>query len=142
MNLALQRFPSERGATIGHLYVDGEWECYTLEDLVREVKIPRETAIPAGTYEVIVDVSPSFSRRAGHKVWLPRLLNVPGYEGVLIHPGNTADHTDGCILPGTSIGQIDGKPAVLGSQAAFEQLFAKIRYATRVTLEVRDAHPF
>lgn len=82
--------------TIGKLYVDGVYFCDTLENPVRPdgVKIPNETAIPYGTYEVIVNFSPKFKRI------LPRLLNVPMFDGILIHRGNSVKDTSGCILVG------------------------------------------
>lgn len=84
--------------TIGHLEVDGKYFCDTLEDRVRDLtsekKIPGQTAIPAGVYEVVVNISPRFKRK------LPRLLNVPGFDGILIHRGNTPEDTAGCILVG------------------------------------------
>ena len=105
MKLLLRRIARKAGYTIGKLYIDGTYFCDTLEDTDRlnkgmsagEIaakKIPNQTAIPEGTYKVIVNVSPKFKRL------LPRLVNVPGYEGVLIHRGNTAADTAGCILVG------------------------------------------
>ena len=91
--------------TIGTLEVDGKYFCDTLEDRVRDLsrekKVPGETAIPAGRYEVIVNISPRFKRK------LPRLLNVPGFEGILIHRGNTPEDTAGCILVGEN--KVKGK---------------------------------
>lgn len=82
--------------TIGKLYVDGVYFCDTLEDTVRPdgIKIPGQTAIPYGTYKVIVNFSPKFQR------FLPRLINVPDFEGILIHRGNSSNDTSGCILVG------------------------------------------
>lgn len=98
MQLKLIRKYKKPGYTIGILSVDGRYLCETLEDRVRnlphEPKIPGHTAIPAGRYEVVVNISPRFKRK------LPRLLAVPGFDGILIHRGNTAGDTAGCILVG------------------------------------------
>lgn len=96
MELLLQRIAKKSDYTIGRLFVDGRYLCDTLEDCVREpgVKVPGETAIPAGRYRVIVNVSPKFGRE------LPRLLDVPGFEGILIHKGNSARDSAGCVLLG------------------------------------------
>lgn len=127
MKLALERtWPSEE-CTIGALYLDDKLECFTLEDVVREIpgasvkdwKIPGATAIPAGLYQVVITPSPRFGRE------LPLLLDVPGFEGVRIHPGNTAEDTEGCILLGTS----RGVDSVHQSRKAFEKLFVKIQDA-------------
>ena len=96
MELLVQRIAKRSDYTIGRLFVDGRYVCDVLEDRVREpgVKIPGETAIPAGRYRVIVNVSPKFGRE------LPRLLDVPGFEGILIHRGNSPKDTEGCLLVG------------------------------------------
>lgn len=98
MKLLLRRIAMRDEYTIGRLYIDGEYICDTLEDrvrdLTREPKVPGQTAIPAGTYEVVVNISPKFRRL------LPRLLNVPHFDGILIHRGNTAADSAGCILVG------------------------------------------
>ena len=98
MELVLERRYLKPSYTIGGLSVCGTRFCDTLEDRVRDLKqepkVPRATAIPAGRYEVIVNRSPRFGRD------LPRLLDVPGFEGILIHRGNTAKDTAGCILVG------------------------------------------
>ena len=98
MRLILRRLYLKTDYTIGKLYMDGKYFCDTLEDQVRDLtkerKIPGRTAIPAGAYEIVVNVSPRFKRK------LPRLLDVPGFDGILIHRGNTAEDTAGCILVG------------------------------------------
>lgn len=98
MELNLKRIALREDYTIGRLFIDGQYWCDTLEDRVRdlgkEAKVPGRTAIPKGTYDVVVNVSPKFKRL------LPRLLRVPRFDGVLIHRGNTAADTAGCILVG------------------------------------------
>lgn len=106
MKLRVERLWKKPAYTVGRLYVDGKLYCNTLEDVVRdltkEAKVPGKTAIPAGTYKVIFNWSPKFGRN------LPRLLNVPHFDGILIHPGNTADDSAGCILVGknTEVGRL------------------------------------
>lgn len=98
--------------TIGSLSIDGKKFCDTLEDRVRDLnkngvfdgdekKVYGKTAIPYGTYDVVVDYSPKFKRE------LPRLQNVRHFEGILIHRGNTAEDSAGCILVGEN--KVKGK---------------------------------
>lgn len=119
MELLLTRFIFNEECTIGQLEIAGRFECWTLEDVVREVKIYGKTAIPAGAYKIIINRSNRFKRD------LPLLLNVPNFEGIRIHSGNTAGHTEGCIL----VGQIKGQYSIARSRAAFNQLFAKMKRA-------------
>lgn len=94
MKLFLQRIAQTPEYTIGRLEINGKFFCHTLEDAVREQKIAGKTAIPEGTYKVVVNRSPRFKRD------LPLLLDVPYFEGIRIHRGNTAKDTSGCILVG------------------------------------------
>ena len=121
MELLVQRIARKSEYTIGRLFVDGKYLCDTLEDRVREpgVKIPGETAIPAGRYRVIVNVSPKFGRE------LPRLLDVPGFEGILIHRGNSAKDSSGCLL----VGENREKGRVVNSTG----------YEVRLTKMIKDA---
>lgn len=94
MKIKVNRIYKGETYTIGKMYLNGEYFCDTLEDAVRSVKIPNETAIPAGTYKVEVTYSPKFKRD------LPLLIDVPDYTGIRIHNGSNKDHTSGCILVG------------------------------------------
>ena len=117
MQLVLERNASDVEATIGKLYIDDVFFCYTLEDVQRDVKIQNETAIPTGTYKVLITMSPKFKRL------LPLLIDVPGFDGIRIHPGNTAKDTDGCILVGDSF----TRDFVTNSVTTFNKLFDKIK---------------
>lgn len=127
MEITVQRGASNKGATIGQMRIDGVHLCFTLEDTVREVvgcavatwKIPGATAIPAGRYQVIVNESTRFGRL------MPLLVNVPGFTGVRIHPGNTSADTEGCIL----LGLTTAANLVYQSRAAFEQFFKQLQAA-------------
>jgi hypothetical protein len=124
MKIQVVRTQCGATCTIGEMLVDGEHECWTLEDVVRPdgaAKVFGQTAIPYGTYPVVITFSPHFQRD------LPLLVGVPNFEGVRIHPGNTAADTEGCLLVGT------GKTAssVTGSRDAFNALFPKIGNAIR-----------
>ena len=124
MIITIKRLYKSENSTIGEMSIDGKWECYTLEDKERDVKIKSETAIPKGTYKVIINQSNRF------KKLLPLLLKVPNFEGVRIHPGNSNHDTEGCIL----VGRTRSKDFIGQSRKAFESLFAKMKLAKEITL--------
>ena len=124
MKIEVKRLHRTENSTIGELLIDGVWECNTLEDKERDVKIKNETAIPRGTYKVIINQSNRFKRL------LPLLLNVPNFEGVRIHSGNTNHNTEGCIL----VGRTRSKDFIGQSRKAFDSLFAKMQKAKEITL--------
>lgn len=118
MKLRLERLEQWPAYTMGLLYVDGAHECWVLEDPVRPdgEKVPGNTAIPAGTYRVVVDMSQRF------KKIMPRLLDVPGFEGVRIHSGNTVEDTQGCLL----VGMVRAGASVMRSRDAYMALLPKL----------------
>lgn len=122
MKLHVIRHDKTPARTIGRLDINGDDFCWTLEDAVRTgPKIYGQTAIPAGTYTVQLTMSNRFKRV------LPLLVNVPGFEGVRIHPGNTAADTDGCILVG--MGRTDD--TITQSRVAFDELFQRLDQASK-----------
>ena len=132
MKITVIRDQLTSDATLGQLLIDGVFECYTLEDYVRQEDAPKvfgKTAIPYGEYDVVITHSPHFGRD------LPLLCAVPNFEGVRIHPGNTPADTEGCLLVGVE----RGDDSVYRSRAAFDALFPKIRDALdkgeKVTIE-------
>ena len=133
MQLQLIRNVFTDQSTIGELSVNGAFECFTLEDKVRPIKIKGETAIPAGTYEVAVTFSNKFQK------FLPLLLDVPNFDGIRIHTGNTAKDTLGCIL----VGQGKGVDSISSSRLAFAPLFEKLQGVIRtekVFIEIIEQH--
>ncbi|MBQ6097903.1 MAG: hypothetical protein IJK99_09170 [Bacteroidales bacterium] len=152
MKIKVERRWRKDTYTIGRLYVDGVFFCNTLEDKdrglkqtdplasIKKRKVYSETAIPIGTYTVAMDVvSPKYAAVAYYKKLnggkMPRVLNVPGYEGILIHPGNSALDTAGCLLVGqnTVVGRLTN------SRATFEKLYSKMLAAhkrgEKITIE-------
>jgi len=136
MKLRLERQILSDECTIGELSVDMVPECWICEDCDRhlednpDAKIKGKTCIPRGTYNVVITPSARFKRD------LPLLEGVKGFDGIRIHPGNSAADTEGCLLPGK--GHTD--KTVTESRAAFNALFAKIQQALQdgdtVTIEV------
>lgn len=138
MELLVKRRYKGSAYTIGSLYVNGVYECDTLEDPdrgltsemslkeIKSKKIYGNTAIPTGKYSVSMSVvSPRFKDRSWAKPYsgkIPRLLDVKGYEGVLIHVGNKATDTSGCIL----VGENKIKGQVLNSTACFMELMTQL----------------
>lgn len=130
MKLQLKRIALQDTYTIGKLYIDGEYFCDTIEDKVRdlnkngvfdngEVKVKCKTAIPYGQYEIAWAYSQRFKR------YTPRLLNVNSFDGVLIHAGNTAQDTEGCII----LGQNKVKGKVINSREFVNKLYPIIKNA-------------
>ena len=138
MEIELTRQHFDDRSTIGSLSLDGKFECFTLEDCDRHLENPQKgvkvyghTAIPRGKYKIIINRSTRFQRD------MPLLLQVPYFEGIRIHSGNTDKDTDGCILVGDS----RGNDYVGESRVAFGRLFDKLQAAIdageEITIEVK-----
>jgi hypothetical protein len=124
MKITVQRDIFTDKSTTSKVYVNDRFQCYGLEDKDRRIeeggeKVYGQTAIPRGTYKVIIDFSQRFQRP------LPHILDVPGFTGVRIHPGNTAADTHGCLL----VGATRNNDAVLSSRFAFDRLMEQIESA-------------
>lgn len=155
MNILIERKWKKETYTIGNLYINGTKFCNTCEDKdrhltqdmplskIKEVKIADVTAIPTGTYKVRMDV---ISSKYSLKPWyysnchggrVPRIENVPGFSGVLIHTGNTAKDSSGCVL----VGKNDVVGMVTNSKAIFLQLYKKMYEAYKrnesITLTIK-----
>ena len=140
MELIVERKYKKQSYTIGNLYIDGVFFSNTLEDAdrgldnsmsierIKELKKPSITAIPRGTYEVTLDItSPKYSKVQFYREVcngkVPRLLNVKGFEGVLIHAGNTDKDSAGCLL----VGQNKVKGQVVNSRETFKELYKLLK---------------
>ena len=123
MELKLNRIFLGSSATIGELWVNDTHLCDTLEDRVRPEgeKIYGKTAIPEGTYEMVLSYSPRF------KKILPEILNVPNFSGIRIHTGNSSKDTEGCILVGTWDGEKEDW--ISDSKIAFNELMSLLQKA-------------
>lgn len=135
MNLRLERFLSDDDTTLGSLYVDTRWVCFTCEDEFRPVKLAKETRISAGTYRLKLRAEGGFHERylakfgpQFHKgmIWLQ---DVPGYQWVLIHIGNTDEDTEGCLLVGAGANAVHGSLSISNSLAAYQKLYPLVRDA-------------
>ena len=133
MKLDVIRHQFGTDATNGLLFIDGVFECFTLEDEVRDVKVHSETAIPLGEYEIkfrtVGGFHTKYTSRYGamHKGML-ELQNVPNFKYILIHTGNTDEHTAGCLLLGETQQDLDkGKDGFVGGSGdAYKKAYPKI----------------
>lgn len=141
MKLTLKRIALRSTYTIGKLYIDDAYFCDTLEDTVRdtnksgkfdngEQKVKGKTAIPYGTYEIKWTYSPRF------KKYTPQLMNVPSFEGIRVHAGNTSADTEGCLI----LGENKQVGKVLNSRATINKFYPIIKEACsngKVTIEIK-----
>lgn len=151
MKILLDRFFKGPKYTVGHLYIDGKYFCDTIEDVdrgllnsmplseIKAKKIPSKTAIPRGTYKITLDVvSPKYSKRDYYikvcKGKVPRILNVKGFEGILLHTGNSEESSAGCIILGEN--KVKGK--VINSKVTFEKFYKELlKDKDNITIEIK-----
>jgi len=149
MKLKLIRISSQRDSTNGILYIDDKFACYTLEDEQRKIKVKAETAIPLGIYEIAFRKTGGFHNRYSSRFkaihhGMLELQNVPDFEYILIHCGNTDEHTAGCILVGDSQENNELMPdGFIGkSTQAYKRIYPLIASALlnneKVTIEIID----
>lgn len=155
MQLLLRRIAKRDTYTIGWLYINGKKFCDTVEDKdrgltqntplaeIKKKKVYAQTAIPTGTYTITMNViSPKFSKRDYYRRncnggRVPRLLNVPGYDGVLIHIGNSATASAGCILVGenTQVGKVLNSTNTFGK--LYKELDAANKRGEKITITIQ-----
>jgi hypothetical protein len=135
MELKVLRYSDNGESTLGLLFIDGEFECYTLEDEYREIKIKHETRVPDGTYGIEYRTVGGFHERYKtrygnlHKGML-HVQDVPGFEYILIHSGNNDDHTSGCLLVGNTANNNKIQDGFIGdSRTAYKKLYRKVSRA-------------
>ena len=146
MDLRLERLVSDKESTVGALFVDGEFLCWTLEDGFRAQKVAKETRIPAGAYRINLrtegGMHPRYKERFGslHRgmLWLQ---DVPNFEWVYLHVGNNHEHTEGCILVGESVNARRGDMSLQASRDAYRKLCMMVMDAASVghlTIDIVD----
>lgn len=129
MNLLVQRYKSTPNATLGKLFIDGVFECYTLEDEFRAVKVRGETRIPTGKYKLALrtegETHLKYAQRFPdiHRGML-HVTNVPGFQWILIHIGNTEKDTEGCLLVGAD--RDEQKMTIGRSSVAYRKMYPKV----------------
>lgn len=147
MKLLLQRLQHTSEETVGKLSIDGKFACYILEDQPQKVKVKHETRIPAGTYKIKLRTFGGFHEK--YKVKFPKihkgmlwLQDVPNFDSILMHLGNTDDNSSGCLLFGTNINTHNGRITVTESTKAYTRVYPEIareiEKGNEVTIEIKD----
>ena len=133
MKLQVVRTQFGKDATNGLLFIDGVFECYTLEDQYQAVKVMHETCIPEGTYDIKFRKTGGFhakysARYKNAHYGMLHLQDVPGFTYILIHTGNTDEHTSGCLIVGETQQDLDiNFNGMVGSSAvAYKKMYSKV----------------
>lgn len=161
MDIILHRSFLGKDYTIGHIYIGGSVFCDTIEDVdrdidqttplahIRQKKVYGNTAIPTGRYKVELSPSPKYQKKAltdsyfrQYANTMPHLLNVPGFSGILIHPGTTEKDTEGCVIVGRNL--VKGK--ILQSRDTFSRLYSMLSETERrgedIYITITHVKPF
>jgi len=133
MRLELNRVKDDGVTTLGTFNVDGEFECFAIEDTTREVKVVGETCIPTGEYEIKLrdagGMTKKYASRYDFHEGMLWLQDVPGFKWVYIHTGNKASHSEGCILVNDMCDSTTGDITGGKSRTAYARLYKKILVA-------------
>lgn len=152
MNLIAVRLNDNGKNTLGKLFIDGKFQCYTLEDTWRPQKIQHLTRVPAGTYDITLRTEGGFHQKyanhsnqniRNHHEGMLWIRNVPGYEFILIHIGNYEINTSGCLLVGKDYAFGDKGRMITYSAVAYAEMYPKVADAInqgeKVTITILDA---
>ena len=133
MKLQVVRTQFGKDASNGMLFIDGKFECYTLEDQYQAVKVMHETCIPEGTYDIKFRKTGGFHAKYSERYknahyGMLHIQDVPGFTYILIHTGNTDEHTSGCLIVGETQQDLDinFNGMVGSSTVAYKKLYAKV----------------
>ena len=135
MKVSVLRYSENGESTLGLMFINGKFVCYTLEDERREKKVMGETRIPAGTYKIKLRKEGGHHARYSKKfpgmhIGMLHITNVPNFEYILIHIGNNDDDTAGCLLVGnSSISNVNQDGRINSSTIAYETIYPKIALA-------------
>ena len=151
MRVTLQRFSGGDDSTLGMIFVDCQFQCYTIEDEFRTVKVWGETRIPFGEYEIKFRTEGGFNDKYSKKDWgiadfhkgMLQITEVPGFDYILIHIGNDDDDTAGCLCVGNTANNNRHKAGFIGdSTSAYKDLYPILRDALlageQVFISVQD----
>ncbi len=153
-NIYLLRYLDDGETTLGLLYLDNKFFCYTLEDTFRAVKVAAKTRIPAGDYLVLFNktltkLTQKYRDKPFTKGWFTwhlHLQNVPGFDGIYIHSGGDSGDTEGCILVSDGLDSSDHKKTFTNSKKTFEIFYKQIAEDLEANVPVRiriyDEHWF
>lgn len=148
INVLLLRYSDDGQTTVGLLYINNKFYCYTLEDTHREVKVPGQTRIPSGSYVLdfrteVTELTETYRTR--YPEWFTNhlhLKNVPDFSSIYIHSGGDHTHTEGCILVSDSLSSKDKKTFLTNSRNTFRTLYRylsdHLKSGKKIQIHVRD----